>query len=280
MPLKTLTINGYSFILYLYGDNLTTKYRYDERLVFDMKKMISFLLCLMILFAAVPPAMAADPVIISKVVFTLTLPKPGTKADGHPIVTVPAGSPYHVVTSECHWMVKEWQYTSDIYLPSDTVFEPGKDYCAEISIRPNDGGEFTPETEVVCTNAKIVDPFTESNWIDPYVQFTVPSEIVSLSKLKSVKLKALSAKKIEVKWKKLSKKEQGKIQKIQIQYSTDKSFKTGVKTKWAKKTKDSYTIKGLKKNTKYYIRIRVYKKEGNIVYVSQWVTKNKKTKKK
>ncbi len=106
------------------------------------------------------------------------------------------------------------------------------------------------------------------------------TEKVTLSKLKSVKLKALSAKKIEIKWKKLSKKEQGKIQKIEIQYSTDKSFKTGVKKKWAKKTKNSYTIKGLKKNTKYYIRIRAYKKSGNVIYVSKWVTKNKKTKKK
>ena len=106
------------------------------------------------------------------------------------------------------------------------------------------------------------------------------TEKATLSKLKSVKLKALSAKKLQISWKKLSKKEQGKIQKIEIQYSTDKSFKTGVKTKYAKKTKSSYTIKGLKKNTKYYVRIRAYKKSGGVVYVSKWVTKNKKTKKK
>ena len=105
-------------------------------------------------------------------------------------------------------------------------------------------------------------------------------EKVTLSKLKSVKLKALSAKKIEVSWKKLSKKDQKKIQKIQVDYSTDKTFKTGVKTKWVKKTKASLKISGLKKNTKYYIRIRAYKKEGNTIYVSKWITKNKKTKKK
>ena len=243
-----------------------------------MKKTISFLLCLMILFTAVPLAMADGPISIDKVTFTLTIPKPGTKADGHPTATVPAGSPYHVVTSECYWMKKEWN-TPDNLLPSDTVFEPGKTYCAEISIRPADGYVFTSGTVQVCTNAKIVDPFAEEDWVDPYVEFTVPSEIESLSKLKSVKLKALSTKKIEVKWKKLSKKEQGKIQKIQIQYSTDKTFKTGVKTKWAKKTKDSYIIKGLKKNKKYYVRIRAYKKSGGVIYVSKWVVKSKKTKK-
>ena len=105
-------------------------------------------------------------------------------------------------------------------------------------------------------------------------------EQVTLKKLKSVKLKAVSAKKLEISWKKLSKKEQKKIQKIEIQYSTDKTFQTDVKTKWAKKGKASYTIKGLKKNTKYWVRIRAWKKDGNIIYVSKWVTKGKKTKKK
>ena len=106
-----------------------------------------------------------------------------------------------------------------------------------------------------------------------------PVEKVTLKKLKSVKLKALSAKKLEISWKKLSKKEQKKIQKFEIQYSTDKAFKT-YKTKYAKKGKASYTIKGLKKNTKYWVRIRAYKKDGNTIYVSKWITKSKKTKKK
>ncbi len=120
------------------------------------------------------------------------------------------------------------------------------------------------------------------NWTKTIrIHVTDPSaqEQVTLKKLKSVKLKALSAKKLQISWKKLSKKEKKQIQKIQIQYSTDKTFKTGVKTKWAKKAKNSYTIKGLKKNTKYYVRIRAYKKSGNIIYVSKWITKNKKTKK-
>ena len=121
------------------------------------------------------------------------------------------------------------------------------------------------------------------NWTKTIkIHVTEPSaqEQVTLKKLKSVKLKALSAKKLQVSWKKLSKKEQKQIQKIQIQYSTDKNFKTGVKTRWAKKTKASYTIKGLKKNTKYWVRIRAYSKSGKFTYVSKWITKNKKTKKK
>ena len=114
------------------------------------------------------------------------------------------------------------------------------------------------------------------------IHVTDPSaqELVTLKKLKSVKLKALSAKKLEISWKKLSKKEKKQIQKIQIQYSTDKTFKTGVKTKWGKTSKTSYTIKGLKKNTKYWVRTRAYTKSGKFTYVSKWITKNKKTKKK
>ena len=110
-------------------------------------------------------------------------------------------------------------------------------------------------------------------------QSAEPTEKVAFSKLKKVKLKALSAKKLQVTWKKLSKKDQKKIQKIEIQYSTDKAFKT-YKTKWVKKTKSSVKIGGLKKNTKYWVRIRAYKKDGNIIYVSKWVTKGKKTRKK
>lgn len=65
-----------------------------------------------------------------------------------------------------------------------------------------------------------------------------------------------------VKWKKVSKANQKKIASIQIQYSTDKTFKKGVKTVTAKKTATS-------KKT-YYIRIRAYKKSGGNVHVSKW----------
>ena len=245
-----------------------------------MKKVISFLLCLMIIFTALPLAMGEDPSssvqTVSTITFTLTLPKPGTKADGHPVATVPAGAPYHVDINQSAWVTKE--NGSFYIMPSDTVFEPGKSYYAGIWILP-DNCEFADNAKIVCTNAKVVDPWVQYSYAGPVLLFTFSNEMESLSKLKSVKLKAVSAKKIEVTWKKLSKKEQGKIQKIQIQYSTDKTFKTGVKTKYAKKTKNSYTIKGLKKNKKYYIRIRAYKKVGNVIYVSKWVTKNKKTKK-
>ena len=73
-----------------------------------------------------------------------------------------------------------------------------------------------------------------------------------------------------IKWKKVSKKNQKKIAKIQIQYSLDKSFKTGVKTVTAKKTAASKKITKLKSKKTYYVRIRAYKKSGEAVHVSKW----------
>ena len=95
-----------------------------------------------------------------------------------------------------------------------------------------------------------------------------------------VKLKAVSKKKIKVSWKKLSKKVRKEVKQIQIQVSTDPDFQNIVKTKLVSSKKTSYTIGGLKKKTKYYIRIRAYTEKDGIKYVSEWVKKSKKTKKK
>lgn len=62
---------------------------------------------------------------------------------------------------------------------------------------------------------------------------------------------------VSLKWKK-SKLATGYI----LQYTTDKKFKKSVTKKvFAKKTKTSYTIKGLKTKTVYYIRVRAYRKD-------------------
>ena len=73
-----------------------------------------------------------------------------------------------------------------------------------------------------------------------------------------------------VKWKKVGRKNLKKIKKVEIQYSTNKTFKTGVKTKYAGAKKTSYIIKGLQKGRKYYVRIRAYTNAGGTVHVSKW----------
>ncbi len=103
------------------------------------------------------------------------------------------------------------------------------------------------------------------------ITVTVNPSKVSISKLTNVK-----SKKMTIKWKKNS-----SVTGYEIQYSTDKNFKSGVKTVTISKNKTtSTTIKNLTKNKKYYVRIRTYKTVSGKKYYSGWSsTKNVKIKK-
>lgn len=94
--------------------------------------------------------------------------------------------------------------------------------------------------------------------------------------LKETTIKKLTAgkKKITVKWKKQRTNTDG----YEIQYSTNKKFKKAVKTVTIKNNKkNTKTIKKLKWNKKYYVRIRTYKdvsSNGQIIRVySDWSKK-------
>ena len=80
-----------------------------------------------------------------------------------------------------------------------------------------------------------------------------------------------------VKWKKVTKQVKG----YQIQYSTNKKFKSGNKTvSIGKNTTITKTIKKLKAKKKYYVRIRTYQVANGKTYYSSWsASKNVTTKK-
>ena len=61
----------------------------------------------------------------------------------------------------------------------------------------------------------------------------------------------------------------------QVQYSLKKNYK-GAKTKWTKDNK--LTVKKLKKNKTYYVRVRAYKKINGVNQYSAWSSKKVKTK--
>ena len=240
-----------------------------------MKKILCFLLCLMFVIpSAVSLSEDKDSAAISTVSLTITPPVAGTTAATPPAVKVPSGANYRIEKIVSTMPALAWIAENETELDPGTVFEFGKTYYALVQLHAINGYEFTNPVSVKPTNASVefssVNPGDLTQMVALLKVKVVQREKVSLSKLNSVKLTG----------KKLSSKEQKKIQKIQIQYSTDKTFRTGVETKWAKKGKNSYTIKGLKKNTKYWVRIRAYKKDGNTIYVSKWITKSKKTKKK
>ena len=91
---------------------------------------------------------------------------------------------------------------------------------------------------------------------------TAPVEKITISKKpSSVKAKASSKGKVTVSWKAFKKTKKTKaiwkkIKKIQVQYSTDRSFRTGVVTKTIGKSKKKLVVKGLKAKTIYWFRVR------------------------
>ena len=110
---------------------------------------------------------------------------------------------------------------------------------------------------------------------------TLYAQWQKLKKVQGLKLKAVSAKEIRVSWKKLSAKTRKQIKKIQVQVSTSPLFRKLAADKLVDPKKASVLIRGLKKNRKYYIRVRTYTKKDGVVYVSKWSSvKSVKTKKK
>ena len=86
---------------------------------------------------------------------------------------------------------------------------------------------------------------------------------VKISKPKAVK------KGFTVRWKKIKKSNRKYVKRIEIQYSKDKNFKSGVKTVYAGAKNASKKIKGVKKG-KYYVRVRACAKPGVKVKTSEW----------
>lgn len=87
-------------------------------------------------------------------------------------------------------------------------------------------------------------------------------------RLKAPVLKKLTSKKksLTVSWSKVK-----SVQGYEIQYSTDKKFKKNTKTVKVKKgSATSKTIAKLKKNKKYYVRIRAYKYQNKKYARSPW----------
>lgn len=104
--------------------------------------------------------------------------------------------------------------------------------------------------------------------------------------LPKVKLNKPAAKKtsITVKWKKLTKKQlkKSKATHYEIWVSESSTYPAGATTKETivKKSKSKWTCKGLKKNTRYFIRIRAIKNVGGVKHAGEWKQRTIKTKKK
>jgi len=95
------------------------------------------------------------------------------------------------------------------------------------------------------------------------IRITVSPKKVSISSLKKK-----SKTSVILKWKKDS-----MVTGYQIQYSASSSYKNAKTVKISKKSTVSKTISKLKKGKTYYVRIRSYKKMGNVTVYSAWSAK-------
>ena len=93
----------------------------------------------------------------------------------------------------------------------------------------------------------------------------------SAAKLAAVKISKPKAVKkgFVIKWKKIKKSEHKYVKRVEIQFSKDRKFKSGVKTVYAGAKHASKKIKGVKKG-KYYVRVRACAKPGVKVKTSEW----------
>ena len=112
-------------------------------------------------------------------------------------------------------------------------------------------------------DVKYTDYTVQMKYIDAYDLIDKPEKVVKV-KTKSTKIKQL-----KVTWKKIN------GAKYQVQYSLKKNMK---KAKAKKNiTKNTVTLKKLKSEKKYYVRVRAYKKIGNKTYLGKWSKKAVKT---
>lgn len=104
-------------------------------------------------------------------------------------------------------------------------------------------------------------------------KYTKPIDKLILS-IPTISSKASTKDSITLKWKKNS-----NATGYQIQYSIDSKFKSKKSVTIKKKETVAHTIKSLKSNKRYYVRIRAYRTEGKKTAYSNWKTFNITTKK-
>lgn len=132
---------------------------------------------------------------------------------------------------------------------------------------------------IALAKAGLVENSSGTDPVDPQpapaVTPTAPAAPAEIADLPAVKISKPSAakKSVNIKWKKVSKKNMKKIQGIEIQVATDPEFTNIVKTVKASKKKTSKKIKGLKSKRTYYIRICTYKDAADGRHVSAWRAK-------
>ena len=137
----------------------------------------------------------------------------------------------------------------------------------EIPSNPSDSQKpdknTTIEMKYISTNGLIEKPTSSDNKTNsPTNKKPTTSKVKKPVKVAKVKLKSPKKKQLKVTWKKI------KGVKYQVQYSLKKNMKNAKLKKNIKK--NSLTLKKLKSNKKYYVRVRAYKEINGKTYIGKW----------
>lgn len=122
-------------------------------------------------------------------------------------------------------------------------------------------GDYVVFWKLTADDNHTIDEVTASGKVEVSIAAVEPEddpEAEALPNVKNVKVKA-GKRSFKVSWTKLSAENRDKIDRIEVQYTTDPEFKTGIKTKRVSKTKTSFRASGLKRNKDYYVRVRTVK---------------------
>ena len=131
--------------------------------------------------------------------------------------------------------------------------------------KTSDSGSSVTKTPATTENVENKTTENKATEVKPVETVTLENSTettTSVGKVKSLKVKNKKSKKVTVSFKKIS------GAKYQIQYSTSKKFKKGNKTKTV--SKNSVTISKLKKNKKYYFRVRAFKTVNGEKITGKW----------
>ena len=184
-------------------------------------------------------------------------------------------------TAKSYAQVYSFKYV-DVRLSSCKISIPSKTYAynkkgvkPSVTITNSAGDKLVKGTDYTLTyqnNKKCGKATVTITGTGKYTGSTKRSFIIKPAKATLSSVKSTKAKKVTVKWKKSA----GGVSGYQVQISTDKNFKKGVKTYGVKKAKTvSKTISKLKSKKTYYVRIRAYKLVNNKKYACKWTTAKK-----
>lgn len=167
------------------------------------------------------------------------------------------GSEKTVCTS-CNEVIKENVIYGMHEVTSWPVVYNGKNQTPKVVIKDRKGNLIDKSNYIVSKVKNVGMNKLTITFLDSSKYYAGTFEMTTMVKPKATSITKVTGKKksIVLKWKKQNVQTKG----YQIQYSTNKNFKSNTKTVTIKKNKTtSYTIKKLKAKKKYYVRIRTYK---------------------